>query len=80
MPLTDQQEEGDATDMSLITGALRSRCVLSSEPAESSHGSSVVLRNQSMTVANTVSAGMTQSESSHISYTARLLQKCSQTQ
>ncbi|KAF0028283.1 hypothetical protein F2P81_019370 [Scophthalmus maximus] len=56
VPLTDQQEEGDATDMSLITGALRSRCVLSSEPAESSHGSSVVLRNQSMTVANTVSA------------------------
>ncbi|XP_034429045.1 2-(3-amino-3-carboxypropyl)histidine synthase subunit 2 [Hippoglossus hippoglossus] len=56
VPLADQQEEGDETDVSLITGALRSRCVLNSEPAESSHGSSVVLRNQALIVANTDSA------------------------
>jgi len=57
VPLADQQEDGDETDVSLITGALRSRNLLNSEPAESSFGSSVVLRNQTLTVANTNSAG-----------------------
>lgn len=57
MPLADPQEEDDDTDVSLITGALRSHNLLLSEPAESSCGSSVVLRNQTMTVANTNSAG-----------------------
>lgn len=42
--------------MSLITGALRRQNLLISEPAESSCGSSVVLRNQTLTVANTNSA------------------------
>ncbi|XP_022609749.1 2-(3-amino-3-carboxypropyl)histidine synthase subunit 2 [Seriola dumerili] len=56
VPLADQQEEGDETDMSLITGALRSHNLLSMEPAVSSYGSSVVLRNQTLTVANTNSA------------------------
>ena len=58
VPLSDQQEDGDETDVSLITGALRSKNLLISEPAESLCGSSVVLRNQTMTVANTNSAGM----------------------
>ncbi|KAM9337278.1 2-(3-amino-3-carboxypropyl)histidine synthase subunit 2 [Symphorus nematophorus] len=56
VPLADQQEDDDETDVSLITGALRSHNLLISEPAESSCGSSVVLRNQTMTVANTNSA------------------------
>ncbi|XP_074549963.1 2-(3-amino-3-carboxypropyl)histidine synthase subunit 2 [Halichoeres trimaculatus] len=55
VPLADQQEE-DETDVSLITGALRSRNLLISDPAESSSDSSVVLRNQTLTVANTNSA------------------------
>lgn len=59
VPLADQQEESDETDVSLITGALRNRNLLSSEPAETPFSSSVVLRNQTMTVANTNSAGMT---------------------
>ncbi|XP_029004493.1 2-(3-amino-3-carboxypropyl)histidine synthase subunit 2 [Betta splendens] len=54
VPLADQQEE-DETDVSLITGELRSHSLLKSEP-EASCGSSVVLRNQTMTVANTGSA------------------------
>ncbi|XP_031728273.1 2-(3-amino-3-carboxypropyl)histidine synthase subunit 2 [Anarrhichthys ocellatus] len=56
VPLSDHQEEDDETDVSLITGALRSHNLLSSEPAVSSFGSSVVLRNQTLTVANTNSA------------------------
>ncbi|KAM4533522.1 2-(3-amino-3-carboxypropyl)histidine synthase subunit 2 isoform 1-T2 [Odontesthes bonariensis] len=56
VPLADQQEDGDETDVSLITGALRSRNLLNSEPTESSFGSSVVLRNQTMTVANNSAA------------------------
>ncbi|KAI4806813.1 hypothetical protein KUCAC02_017611 [Chaenocephalus aceratus] len=56
VPLADQQEEGSETDMSLITGALRSQNLMSSEPEVSSFGSSVVLRNQMLTVANTNSA------------------------
>ncbi|XP_073344494.1 2-(3-amino-3-carboxypropyl)histidine synthase subunit 2 [Pagrus major] len=56
VPLSDQQEDGDETDMSLITGALRSKNLLISEPAESSCGSSVVLRNQTMTVATNSAA------------------------
>lgn len=55
VPMADQQED-DETDVSLITGALRSRNLLNSEPEESSFGSSVVLRNQNTTVANTNSA------------------------
>ncbi|XP_070708711.1 2-(3-amino-3-carboxypropyl)histidine synthase subunit 2 [Pempheris klunzingeri] len=56
VPLADQQDDGNETDISLITGALRSQNLLSSEPAESPYGSSVVLRNQTLTVANTNSA------------------------
>ncbi|KAJ4925469.1 hypothetical protein JOQ06_018199 [Pogonophryne albipinna] len=56
VPLADQQEEGSETDVSLITGALRSQNLMSSEPEVSSFGSSVVLRNQMLTVANTNSA------------------------
>ncbi|XP_056290313.1 2-(3-amino-3-carboxypropyl)histidine synthase subunit 2 [Pseudoliparis swirei] len=56
VPLANQQEEGDETDVSLITGALRSQNLLNREPAVSSFGSSVVLRNQALTVANTNSA------------------------
>uniref|UniRef100_A0A3Q2R033 2-(3-amino-3-carboxypropyl)histidine synthase subunit 2-like n=2 Tax=Fundulus heteroclitus TaxID=8078 RepID=A0A3Q2R033_FUNHE len=54
--MADQQEDDDRTDVSLITGALRSHNLLSSEPVQSSFGSSVVLRNQTLTVANTNSA------------------------
>ncbi|XP_035981209.1 2-(3-amino-3-carboxypropyl)histidine synthase subunit 2-like [Fundulus heteroclitus] len=56
VPMADQQEDDDRTDVSLITGALRSHNLLSSEPVQSSFGSSVVLRNQTLTVANTNSA------------------------
>lgn len=66
VPLANQQQESDETDVSLITGALRKHNLLSSEPTESSHSSSVVLRNQTMTVANTNSAGRRQSEISNI--------------
>lgn len=65
MPLADQQQEeqeDDDTDVSLITGALRSHNLLSSEPVDSAYGSAVVLRNQTMTVANTNSAGGGRSE------------------
>ncbi|KAM4606775.1 2-(3-amino-3-carboxypropyl)histidine synthase subunit 2 [Polymixia lowei] len=52
VPLAREQDEHDETDVSLITGALRSRHL----PANSAFGSSVVLRNQTLTVANTNSA------------------------
>ncbi|XP_037311898.2 2-(3-amino-3-carboxypropyl)histidine synthase subunit 2 [Pungitius pungitius] len=64
VPLADRQEDDDETDMSLITGALRSQNLLSSEPEVSSFGSSVVLRNQALTVANTNSAASFLSERS----------------
>ncbi|XP_037550070.1 2-(3-amino-3-carboxypropyl)histidine synthase subunit 2 [Nematolebias whitei] len=54
VPLSDEQND-DETDVSLITGALRSQN-LNRDPAENSSGSSVVLRNQTLTVANTNSA------------------------
>ncbi|XP_058501916.1 2-(3-amino-3-carboxypropyl)histidine synthase subunit 2 [Solea solea] len=53
VPLTDQLEDSEDTDVSLITGALRSHGVSNSEPVVSSHGSSVVLRNQNLTIATT---------------------------
>ncbi|KAK2858629.1 hypothetical protein Q5P01_003249 [Channa striata] len=54
VPLANQQqEEADETDVSLITGALRTQKLWNSDSAEPSNGSSVVLRNQMMTVANT---------------------------
>ncbi|KAK2886232.1 2-(3-amino-3-carboxypropyl)histidine synthase subunit 2 [Channa argus] len=54
VPLANrQQEEADETDVSLITGALRRHNLLEGDSAESSYCSSVVLRNQTMTVANT---------------------------
>lgn len=56
VPLPDQ-EECDDTDVSLITGALRSQRLLDSEAAESSHSSALVLRNQGLTVATTDTAG-----------------------
>jgi len=64
VPLANQQEEGDETDVSLITGALRSQNLLNREPAVSSFGSSVVLRNQALTVANTNSAGKSDAQNS----------------
>lgn len=64
--MADQQEGDDETDVSLITGALRSRNLPSGEPADSSFGSSVVLRNQTTTVADANSAGTEQSETSSI--------------
>lgn len=56
MPLAEEQDYNEA-DVSLISGALRRQC-LNSEPESSSNSSSVVLRNQTMTVADTNSAGM----------------------
>ncbi|XP_010884128.2 2-(3-amino-3-carboxypropyl)histidine synthase subunit 2 [Esox lucius] len=45
-------KDGDETDVSLITGALRITSLSSSEPVTSSCDSSLVLRNQTFTVAN----------------------------
>lgn len=56
VPLADQLEECDETDVSLITGALRSHHLLNSEPTESSSSSSLVLRNQTLTVATNSAA------------------------
>lgn len=64
--MSDEQND-DETDVSLITGALRSQN-LNSDPAENSSGSSVVLRNQTLTVANTNSAGTTQTLVTVIKY------------
>ncbi|XP_019713037.1 2-(3-amino-3-carboxypropyl)histidine synthase subunit 2 isoform X1 [Hippocampus comes] len=55
VPLAEGQEDYDETDVSLITGALRSN-KLDCNHANSPFGSSLVLRNQTMTVANTNSA------------------------
>lgn len=55
IPPTDQEDEDP--DVSLITGGMRSQDLLIREPTESTCGSSVVLRNQTMTVANANSAG-----------------------
>ncbi|XP_061613427.1 2-(3-amino-3-carboxypropyl)histidine synthase subunit 2 [Phyllopteryx taeniolatus] len=55
VPLAEGQEECDETDVSLITGALRSH-KLDSDHAKPRCGSSLVLRNQTLTVANTNSA------------------------
>lgn len=57
IPPAEEEENGEETDVSLITGALRSRNLLLSAPEESPCSSSLVLRNQTMTVANTNSAG-----------------------
>lgn len=54
VPLAEEQDYKEA-DVSLISGALRRQC-LNSEPETSLSSSSVVLRNQTMTVANTNSA------------------------
>ncbi|KAM9417189.1 2-(3-amino-3-carboxypropyl)histidine synthase subunit 2-like [Salvelinus alpinus] len=48
----DDFEDGDETDVSLVTGALRMTRFSSSEPVSSSRDSSLVLRNQALTVAN----------------------------
>lgn len=56
VPLAEGQEDYDETDVSLITGALRSN-KLDTNRTNSPFGSSLVLRNQTMTVANTNSAG-----------------------
>ncbi|MCI4377642.1 hypothetical protein PGIGA_G00205710 [Pangasianodon gigas] len=57
-PESDQSTNDDTTDVSLITGALRTSCLRSSsEPTDgSSLSSSVVVRNQTLTVANTNTA------------------------
>ncbi|KAM6971122.1 2-(3-amino-3-carboxypropyl)histidine synthase subunit 2 isoform 1-T1 [Tautogolabrus adspersus] len=62
VPSAEQQEDDEETDVSLITGSLRSHNMLLSEPAAPSCGSSVVLRNQTLTVANANSAGTTRSK------------------
>lgn len=59
VPMADRQEDSEETDVSLITGALRGHNLLISEPSESTCGSSVVLRNQTMTVANTANSAGT---------------------
>ncbi|KAM8823042.1 2-(3-amino-3-carboxypropyl)histidine synthase subunit 2 isoform 1-T2 [Spinachia spinachia] len=64
VPLAGRQEDEDETDVSLITGVLRKQNLLSCEPEKSSFGSSVVLRNQALTVANTNSAASFLSERS----------------
>ncbi|XP_060920850.1 2-(3-amino-3-carboxypropyl)histidine synthase subunit 2 isoform X2 [Labrus mixtus] len=57
VPLAEQQEdEEEEPDVSLITLSLRSHNLLLSEPAERSCGSSVVLRNQTLTVANSAAS------------------------
>ncbi|KAI5104089.1 2-(3-amino-3-carboxypropyl)histidine synthase subunit 2 [Silurus meridionalis] len=57
-PESDHSTNDDTTDVSLITGALRSSCLRSSpEPTDgSSSSSSVVVRNQTLTMANTNAA------------------------
>ncbi|XP_041824486.1 2-(3-amino-3-carboxypropyl)histidine synthase subunit 2 isoform X2 [Melanotaenia boesemani] len=55
VPPSDQQD-GDEADVSLITGSLRNQNLRSRDPVESSFGSSVVLRNQTLTVSNPNSA------------------------
>ncbi|KAL1006452.1 hypothetical protein UPYG_G00072590 [Umbra pygmaea] len=52
MKTPDHLEDGDETDVSLITGALRVTRFSSSDPVDCSHESSLVLRNQTFTVAN----------------------------
>ncbi|XP_034021332.1 2-(3-amino-3-carboxypropyl)histidine synthase subunit 2 [Thalassophryne amazonica] len=49
-------EDFEETDVSLITGALRSHHLVNSDAEESSHSSSLVLRNQTLTVATANSA------------------------
>ncbi|TWW71389.1 2-(3-amino-3-carboxypropyl)histidine synthase subunit 2 [Takifugu flavidus] len=56
VPPADQEDE--EPDVSLITGGMRSHDLLIREPAQSTCGSSVVLRNQTMTVANANSAAL----------------------
>lgn len=58
-PESDQRGNDDTTDVSLITGALRTSCLRSSSESTdgSSVASSVVIRNQTLTVANTNTAG-----------------------
>lgn len=58
-PESDQSTNDETTDVSLITGALRTSCLRSSsEPRDgSSWSSSVVVRNQTLTVANMNTAG-----------------------
>lgn len=58
-PESDQATNDDTTDVSLITGALRTSCLGSSAEATdvSSSSCSVVVRNQTLTVANTNTAG-----------------------
>ncbi|KAG7330001.1 hypothetical protein KOW79_006223 [Hemibagrus wyckioides] len=57
-PESDQCGNDDTTDVSLITGALRTSCLRSSSKSTdgSSLASSVVIRNQTLTVANTNTA------------------------
>ncbi|KAK7881235.1 hypothetical protein WMY93_029644 [Mugilogobius chulae] len=51
VPLAELQDYREA-DMSLISGDLRRQCLDSEEPDQTSESSSLVLRNQTMTVAN----------------------------
>ncbi|KAM6953299.1 2-(3-amino-3-carboxypropyl)histidine synthase subunit 2 [Aplochiton taeniatus] len=53
VPLASEQQDSDETDVSLITGALRSKHLFDCEPLNES---SMVLRNEMLTVANPHSA------------------------
>ncbi|TSL34573.1 2-(3-amino-3-carboxypropyl)histidine synthase subunit 2 [Bagarius yarrelli] len=57
-PDSDQSANDDSTDVSLITGALRTSCLRSSSKSTdvSPSSSSVMIRNQTLTVANTNTA------------------------
>ncbi|MBN3302346.1 DPH2 synthase, partial [Amia calva] len=55
-PSPDADPDSDSTDVSLITGALRSSSLSSSEPHVTVPGSSLVQRNQTLTVAQTNTA------------------------
>ncbi|KAM9839835.1 2-(3-amino-3-carboxypropyl)histidine synthase subunit 2 [Aulostomus maculatus] len=55
VPLPDWQEKCDETDVSLISGALRSQHLMDNQSAKS-QSSSLVLRNQTMTIAQANSA------------------------
>ena len=58
MPLASEQQADEVTDVSLISGALRKHGLWSDEAAPPSDDpSSLVLRNQNLTVAQSNTAG-----------------------
>ena len=63
LPSPAELEDSDETDVSLITGAMRTM----HHPSYSSASSSVMLRNQTLTMANTTTAGTSQTILSTVS-------------